>query len=311
MDYNKIYKARYLCKVAGVTDIKEIAEATGLSMEMARKAVTDSMKDYPTIKADFTADQEAGDYSRQYPVPPVKRLVADKLQDAVARYVKLIQEDGKSLDNVKSLLIADNVKDTQINNILKTVESKVSEHRTEALEDIAKQLIAIEQLPSKWTINRAMAVVEVFPSPLVDRSGRVYGVKYTSERVDWRKDLPEALAVAVYEVEHPLYIDGHRISQDPERWGPAEYAVLIGTERRKRGFYQELADYLGMEYAELQPYITRARSYLANIEKEPEVEPADFKKVARIVAGLVAEYKARGGNVKKERKNAKKTAVTE
>lgn len=111
MDYNKIYKARYLCKQGGITDIKEIAEQTGLSIEMARKAVDNSMKDYPTIKRDYTEDQEAGDFSRTYEVPTAKRLRAEKLQDAVARYVRLVVEDAKTLDQIKSFLIADDIQD--------------------------------------------------------------------------------------------------------------------------------------------------------------------------------------------------------
>lgn len=57
------------------------------------------------------------------------------------------------------------------------------------------------------------------------------------------------------------------------------------------------------------PYLTRARGYLASVERATHTEPADFKKVARIVKELLAEFKANGGNVKKER--SRKTAVTE
>lgn len=309
MDYNRIYRARYLYKVAGVTDIKEITEQTGLSLEMARKAVNNSMADYPRVKQDYAEDEARGDFSRNYEVPPVKRLVADKLQSAVERYVKLVVYEGKSLDQIKSLLIADDLKDTQITAILKDVESKVAEHRTEALENIVEQLLAIEQLPPKWTVNKAMTVVEVFPSPMVDRSGHIYGVKYTRKPVNWRKDLPTELAIALYARENPLFIDGHKINPNPDQWGPAEYAVIIGTEYRKRGFYKELAEYLGMEYEELKPYLTRARGYLASVEMATQTEPTDFKKVARRVAVLMAEYKAQGGNVKIQR--SRKTAVTE
>lgn len=152
---------------------------------------------------------------------------------------------------------------------------------------------------------------------MVDReTGHIYGVKYTSKPVNWRADLPEDLAIALYDVEHPLFIDGVEMSANPDRWGPAEYAVLIQPGKRKRGFYQELADYLGMEYEELKAYLTKARSYLARAEKESkkeaEAEPVDLKKVARIVAEIIAEYKAKGGNNKKERKTAvADTAVTE
>jgi hypothetical protein len=309
VDYNKVYKARYLYKVAGVSDIAEITQQTGLSLEIARKAVDDSMNYYPSIKADFTADTVTGNYNRRYDVES-KRLSAEKQHEAIERYTKLVVYEGKSLDYIKSLLLNDDVQDGQINRILAEVECKVSAHKAERLADIAEQLLAIEQLPSKWTVNKAMEVVEVFPSPLVDRNGHIYGVKYSSTPINWRKSLPVELAIALYEKEHPLYIDGHRISPLPDHWGPAEYAVLIQPGKRKRGFYQELADYLGMEYEELMPYLTRARGYLASVEKEPEAKPVDFKRIALIVAGLMADYKAKGGNVKKERKNAKKTAVT-
>ena len=90
MDLNKIYRARYLYKVDGVKDIKAIAEATGLSLEMARKAVNDSMKDYPMIKADFKADQEAGDFSRQYEIPPKVTVKGATWEGKKERYFKML-----------------------------------------------------------------------------------------------------------------------------------------------------------------------------------------------------------------------------
>lgn len=317
MDYNRIYKARYLYTVTGISSIPEIAEQTGLSLEMARKAVDDSMKDYPTIKADFKADLEAGDFSRTYEVPPAVTLKGATWEAKKERYFNMLCNGEKTVDGLKTLLIADNVKGTQIAKILNDLSERYEEYKAVDLRQVAERLIAVEQLPSKFTINKAMEVVEVFPSPMVDReTGHIYGVKYTSKPINWRAGLPEDLAIALYDVEHPLFIDGVEMSADPDRWGPAEYAVLIRPGKRKRGFYQELADYLGMEYEELKPYLTKARSYLARAEKESkkeaEAEPVDLKKVARIVAELIAEYKAKGGTNKKERKTVvADTAVTE
>lgn len=313
MDYNKIYRARYLYKVAGISSITDIAEQTGLSLEMARKAVNDSMADYPRMKQDFQADQEAGDYSRQYELPATKRLKAEKLQSAVDRYVNLILNDGKSLDNVKSLLIADDLADGQINSILKEVASKVSEAKAESLGETAEQLLAIEALPPKFTVNKAMEVVTVFPSPMVDRTGHITGIKYSSKPVNWRAHLPTELRIAVYEAEHPLYIDidgvnGVAISPDPEKWGPKEFELLVGKPRRN-GYFSELADYLEMTPSELQPYLNKARAHVKQDSKVAEAEPVDFKRVDRIVKELVAEFRAKGGNVKKPRKSSK-TAVT-
>ena len=52
MDLNKIYRALYLYTVDGVTDIKEIAEQTGLSIGVTREAV-DSKRFFPRVKEDF------------------------------------------------------------------------------------------------------------------------------------------------------------------------------------------------------------------------------------------------------------------
>lgn len=316
MDYNRIYKARYLYKLDGVTDIKEIAEQTGLSLEMARKAVNDSMKDYPTIKADFKADQERGDFSRQYEIPPTVTVKGATWEGKKERYFKMLCNGDKTLDGIKSLLIADNVKDTQIEKILNELNERYEEYRAVDLAEIAGKLLQIEQLPPKFTINRAMEVVTVYPSPMLDHAtGEIYGVRYTSAPVNWRADLPVDLAVAVYEAEHPLWVGGHSISPIPDRWGAREFEIIMDEASRRKTFYAELREYLGYSPAELQPYITKARLHVKKKNSEPKAETADFKKVARIVAELMREYKANGGNVKNERKSSKTavadTAVTE
>lgn len=295
MDLNKIYRALYLYN-DGVTDIKEIAEQTGLSIGLTREAV-DSKRFFPKVKEDFKADQEAGNYSRTYEVKH-KRLQADSLAEAIDRYVNLIQRDGKTLDFIKGLMLSDNVRDGQINSVLAKVSRIVAEHKAERLQDIVEELLEIEQLPPKFTINKALEVTEVFPSPMVDRTGHVVAVKYTAERVDWRKDLPTELAIALYQVEHPLWLDDHKVSSNPETWGPTDYYVIARAGKGKHFFYKELAEYLEMEHSELAPFIQKARSYVTYAEKEkekPPVEPTDFKRIEQMVAQLKADYVARGG----------------
>ena len=307
MDLNKIYRALYLYTVDGVTDIKEIAEQTGLSIGVTREAV-DSKRFFPRVKEDFKEDQERGEYSRTYEVK-YKRLQADSLAEAIDRYVNLILRDGKTLDFIKGLMLSDNVKDGQINSVLAEVARVVSEHKAERLQDIVEELLEIEQLPSKFTINKALEVTEVFPSPMVDRSGHVVAVKYTAERVDWRKALPTELAIKLYEIEHPLWIDGHKVSPDLETWGPTDYRIIAGAGKGKHGFYKEVAEYLGMAYSELVPYIQKAKSYVTYAEKEKaQGEPTDFNHIEQMVAQLKAEYVARGGVLTRRRNSRAVTA---
>ena len=292
-------------------NVKVIAEQTGLSLEMASKAISDDMKHYPMVKADFAEDLAKGDFSRKYPVPKRITLRNADLALATDRYIKLLYNGEATLDQIKSYLIADNVRDSQIDELLPKLNQRFQEMRLLDYTETAQRLLDIEKLPPKWTVDRkSLSLQEIYPAPLVDRNGHIYGVKYSSNPVDWRKDLPTELRIAVYEAEHPLYIDGQELNCNPEKWGPKEFEILLGKSRYT-GFFSELANYLGYTPAELLPYLNKARAYVKQARKDAEAKPVDFKRIALIVAGLMADYKAKGGNVKKERKNAKKTAVTE
>lgn len=312
MDYNRIYKARYLFIVEGFMNVKVIAEQTGLSLEMVYKAISDDMKHYPMVKEDFAEDLAKGDFSRKYPEPKRITLRDANLTRATDRYIKLLYNGEATLDQIKSYLIADNVRDSQIDELLPKLNQRFQEMRLLDYTETAQRLLAIEQLPPKWSINKTRQVVQVYPSPMVDKNSHIYGIKYTAEKVNWRKNLPTELAIKLYELEHPLYIDGHKLSQDPETWGPREYEIIIGTKRRKHGYYLELADLLGLEEDELQPYINKARGYVANAKKVTEVEgkaeaePVDSQRIALIIADLKAKYRARGGNIQ-ARRSRKKT----
>lgn len=293
MDYNRIYKARYMYTVDGVTDVKQIAEKTALSIEMASKAISDDMKYYSMVKADFAEDMAKDDFSRKYLVPKQVTLKAGKLEGPKERYFKLLRNGEITFDRIKSFLIADNVKDTQIAKILAELNQRLEEYKAGNFTRIAERLLQIEQLPPKWTVNKATGdLVTVYPAPLLDDNGNIYAVKYTRERIDWRKGLPLDLATALYELENPLYIDGQKLNPNPETWGEREYSILASKER-EYGFYAELADYLGYTPEEFAVYVGRLQSHRKTTTRKENQEPVDFKKVAQKVAELMAEFKAK------------------
>ena len=228
---------------------------------MARKAISNNRKDYPKIKADFAEDMATGDYSRVYDVPKAVKLMGAKWESKKDRYFKMLCNGDKSLDGIKSLLIADNIRDTQIEKILAELEERYKEYKAVDLIDLAKRLLKVEQLPSKWTIDRKTGnLITVYPSPLLDQEGHLYAVNYTSKPVNWRAELPTELAIEIYELEHTLYIDGVQISANPEYWGEKEY-LLLASKERPHGFYAELAEYLGYTPEEFSLYTARLYPY--------------------------------------------------
>ncbi|MDB6353996.1 hypothetical protein PH235_10540 [Trichococcus sp. K1Tr] len=293
MDNNRLYRARYLSKVIGVTDVNEIAEQAGLSREQASKAIGNDKAEYTDIKADFEADTLTGDYSRKYDVPKPVTLRGDKLESTVERYFSLLTRGNITLDIVKSYLISDDVKDSQITSILKGLAERLKEYRAGDLNSFAEKLLQIEQLPVKWAIDRkTLSLVNIYPSPMLSNDGRLDGVKYSRERIDWRKGLPQELATAVYRADNPLYIDGHKLPTDPETWGEREYSILASKDR-ERGFFAELADYLGYTTEEFAIYVGRLNCHKRATARKESQEPVDFKKVALIVAEGMAEFKAK------------------
>lgn len=293
MDSNRLYRARYLNKVMGVTDVNEIAEQSGLSREQTSKAISNDITEYTDIKADFEVDTLTGDYSRKYDVPKPITLKGEKLESTLERYFSLLTRGHITLDIVKSYLINDDVNDSQITNILKDLGQRIRDYKTGDLKRLAEMLLQVEQLPVKWTIDRkTLSLVDLYPSPMLGNDGRLHGVKYTRERIDWRKDLPADLATALYELDTPLYIDGLKLNPNPETWGEREYSILA-SKGRERGFYVDLADYLGFTPEEFAVYMGRLHSHRKAIVRKENQEPVDFKKVTQIVAELMAEFKAK------------------
>ena len=311
MDYNRVYQARYLNKVAGVTAIDEIAEQAGLSREQTSNAINDDKAVYPEIKADFTADAVTGDYSRKYDVPIPVTLKGEALENATDRYFRLLTQGHVTIDIIKSYLINDDVRGSQIASILKDLGKRLREYRAEDLAEIAESLLAVEQLPLKWTVDRKnLTLTDLYPSPMVSKNGYLHGVKYTRERIEWRRGLPPELARAVFLAEHPLDVDGHKLLADPETWGEREYSIL-GAKGRGHGYYTWLADYMGYtveEFAVYKAKIQKYRKTQANAEKEePPVEPASDKQIEQMVAQLLAEYVAKGGNLSRRRNSREET----
>ena len=293
MDSNRLYRARYLNMVMGVTDVKEIAEQAGLSREQVGKAISNNKADYEDIKADFAEDTIIGDYSRKYDVPKPVTLRGDTLENTLDRYFSLLQRGHITLDIVKSYLIKDDVKDSQITSILKDLEQRLKEYKAGDLNRLAEKLLEVEQLPVKWTVDyKTLCLVNIYPSPMLGKDGKLRGVKYTRERIDWRKGLPVDLATALYELEHPLYIDGQKLNPNPETWGEREYSILA-SKGREYGFFTELADYLGYKPEEFTVYKAKIIGYRKARARKESQEPVDFKKVAQVVAELMAEFKAK------------------
>lgn len=310
MDYNRVYQARYLNKVAGVTAVDEIAEQAGLSREQVYNAISDDITVYTDIKADFTADAVTGEYSRKYDIPKPVTLQGEILDNSTDRYFRLLTQGHVTLDIIKSYLINDDVRGSQIASILKDLGKRLREYRAEDLNEIAESLLAVEQLPLKWTVDRkTLTLADLYPSPMVSKDGYLHGVKYTRERIEWRRGLPPELARAVFLAEHPLDVDGHKLLADADTWGEREYSIL-GARGRGPGFYTRLADYMGYtieEFAGYRAKIQKYRKTQANAEKE-KAELTDSFKLEQRVSQLLADYVAKGGDLSRRRNSREETA---
>lgn len=182
MDLNKVYRLLEI-NSCGVKDVKELAEESGLTEHLVSSVL--GGKKYRALSEEFKEDKAAG-IKREYSVPTAVKLSGKEYMSTTDRYLNRLKNKGKTIDEIHSLLIIDDVEPQQATKMIEELEQILEEHKQLEMEFALDKIEEILQLPTKWAIVEN-DVIEVRPVPVLDGL-QVVGVEYLENNAFYMPD---------------------------------------------------------------------------------------------------------------------------
>lgn len=180
MDKNRIYKALYLHYVRQITDFDLIAEETGVSPHLLSAVVNG--KRFEDVLADFMEDRKAGDFSRVYPAPKLKRLYKAEYEAKRDKYLKRMLDGKWTIKDVYYNLLEDGILENQVERMLKQIDKMYEDSLEDLLNSKLDAILEVLNRSTKLGIDWQNNLVTLYPHPVLDSRGYVRGVEYKKQK---------------------------------------------------------------------------------------------------------------------------------
>ncbi|PGV52470.1 hypothetical protein [Bacillus sp. AFS037270] len=180
MDFNKAYKAIHMYYSEGITNVDKISDETGIRPKLINRLIKGDA--FPAVLADYKADAEAGDFSRVYEMPKLVRLNQIDYISVYNSFLTKLLSGRETLADVRGFLIEDDIDAKQAKKMYEALETAYNEQIELVLEDKLLNILEVLEQPTKWGIDKAGNVIELYPHPVLNGVNEVIGVQYKKDK---------------------------------------------------------------------------------------------------------------------------------